>query len=88
MGISTSSHKSGANNTNGPFGGDEQNPSASPTSVTIIDEETALNSLQDSQYPKKPGAFVPAERFISLWKAISLEPRKKAPSGGLSGWSR
>ena len=45
--------------------------------LLIIDEETALNSLQDSQNPEKPGAFAPAELFISLQKAISLEPRKK-----------
>ncbi len=45
--------------------------------LLIIDEETALNSLQDSQNPEKPGAFAPAELFISLRKAISLEPREK-----------
>jgi hypothetical protein len=66
MGISTSSHESGAKNTNGPLGGNKQNSSTSPTSVAIIDKETALNSLQDSQYPEKPGAFVPAECFIII----------------------
>ena len=68
---------SGANNTNEPLGGDEQNPPASPTSVSIIDEDTALNSLQDSQYPEKPGAFVPAERFHSVRTVVSLKPREK-----------
>jgi hypothetical protein len=48
------------------LGGNKQNSSTSPTSVAIIDKETALNSLQDSQYPEKPGAFVPAECFIII----------------------
>ena len=77
MHIPTSSPESGPNKTNWNLGGDEQDPSASPTSVTVIDEDMALNSFQDSQYPEKPGAYVPAERFSSERKAIFLEPREK-----------